>query len=223
MSIRTGRAAAVRAGWKPVAPKPKEWSVEDAVDFGAVSLYGADGEEARDWAKEGWQEWRDNLSEVEMGQLEEYTDNTFCGDMNDFLRKKRGVDYTFDKKELKDGIAGLDSALAKGVVPQDMVVYRGLGRGTAVRGLKVGDTFRDRGFSSTSLSERVATKFADFDNPVVAEIRLRKGQSAGFLSGSWGLGDVDDELEVLLPRGSAFKIVRRLEDHLVLEIVGETK
>ena len=100
-----------------------------------------------------------------------------------------------------------------------MVVYRGLGRGTAVRGLDVGDTFKDRGFSSTSLSERVATKFADFDNPIVAEIRLRKGQRAGFLSGNWGLGDVDDELEVLLPRGLSYNIIKRLENYVVLEVV----
>jgi hypothetical protein len=117
-------------------------------------------------------------------------------------------------------IAGLDESFRSpaAVITNDMYVSRGLGQedGTVEswkEGLSAGKTVEltDLGYSSTSTSNTRAEQFAvrvpDEQEAIVADIYVPKGSRALSLSDA---GKVyrggGDEKEVLLPRGSRFKV-----------------
>lgn len=97
---------------------------------------------------------------------------------------------------------------------EDMVLYRGR------KGENVSDEERaalqeagfidiDKGYVSTSLSANFASGWAAGDKGIIYEILLPKGSKAVYGNAVLGMGKAPhaNELEVVLPRGTAFKIV----------------
>lgn len=119
----------------------------------------------------------------------------------------------------------IDSALAKGSAPEDLILYRGFGHPQRDPAYRPGDTIDQRSFMSTSLSESVARQFGARAgrNAVMLDTFVPEGSPVGFPD---GLGVHDDELEVLLPRGSRVKILSVSTDeegqtHLKGELVSD--
>ena len=128
--------------------------------------------------------------------------------INDGLR----TGEIWSDEELRDDAYNLDSAIDKApALPKALLVHRGIDRKTdtrvisSLKSLKVGESFSDDAFSSTSTSKKTAERFTD---KVRIEIALPAGtKRALHLSvlgaGKYGFG----ESEVLLPRGAGFKVL----------------
>lgn len=126
----------------------------------------------------------------------------------------------------------LDRLIGESVLPSPIVVYRGLSKGTEVA---VGTTETVGSYLSTSLSEDIGMKFADWDSGTVLELLVPAGTN--FLlpfardgakeptSGRNALMKMGAEAEVLLGRGHRIRYVseavREVEGLMVRVVRGE--
>ena len=99
--------------------------------------------------------------------------------------------------------AGLDALFARSALDKDTVVFRGVGGSGWVDALVPGATWTEHAYMSTSMSKRSA-----FGGKVRFEILLPKGSKGIYADGVAG-GHVPNngEREILLPRGSSFKVL----------------
>jgi ADP-ribose pyrophosphatase YjhB (NUDIX family) len=114
-------------------------------------------------------------------------------------------------------------------IPEDMVLYRGINSEYSdrlMRSYEVGDLFQDPAYSSTTTSLESAEIWASSHNAdyvpsvpgekapgLVLEIIAPAGTRGIYLPAYLG-GQVDhgDELEVLLDRGTTFRVITKIED-----------
>lgn len=122
-------------------------------------------------------------------------------------------------------VAGLDASIAGSKTTTDLQVFRA---GDLPARLKVGDTFKDDGYVST-MSYDPAPGKDKFAAPTgkgksLYEIRMPAGSNA-LRIGERGMGGLLNEREVLLPRGSTFKVVqaRGKGKRAILEVVLPTE
>lgn len=156
------------------------------------------------------------LTDNERQALSTWTSASYSG-INEYARGPDADQYAT--------IQRLDTAIAKSTAPRDMTVFRGLNEDRML-GLKPGDTFSDRGFVATSSRQDVGENFAQsagekhygFENAgALVRIIVPKGSHALPVVGQAG-----DEGEVLLPRGSKFKVLQAVHsgsgtsDHLTI-------
>lgn len=127
----------------------------------------------------------------------------------------------------KPAIKGMDDAFKKAPpLGEPVTVFRGVsGRGAAaIAGLKPGDTFGDMGYTSTSTSRAVTSQFGKQSGGKQVSIRLPAGSKALYLEHpriKKTLGGVGNawEGEMLLPRGSKFKVISNDRSGTVLELI----
>jgi len=100
----------------------------------------------------------------------------------------------------------IDSAIARGAIPRDMIVYRGFRR-NVVNELEPGDTFTDNGFSSSRLSEAVARERFASGGGAIFQFVARKGTHAIYLDDL--IKFPRPEAEILFPRGASFRILSK--------------
>ena len=136
--------------------------------------------------------------------------------INNGLRRNDG---DIEKVQQKKAVAALDKAMQRGAVPEDTVVYRGVKTQAMVSKLKVGDEFQDHGFVSTSLHKKVGEKFG---KEAVIEITVPKGAKAIAFDSVFTGGHMGEH-ELLLPRGSKFKVTDVSRRKGPLEHVGGKK
>ncbi|MBA3577292.1 MAG: DUF935 family protein [Sphingomonas sp.] len=111
--------------------------------------------------------------------------------------------YFETNKELRAGaepasVGAIDAAIDGSLTTEDTLLFRGV-EGPVPR---QGDTLLDLGYSSTSTSPATA---ANFSEGYLMSIRMPAGESA--LSMDAQLSVFPEEKEVLLPRGSGFRVV----------------
>ena len=111
-------------------------------------------------------------------------------DINDELRKGRVPGGT----EFVD----LSDYLDRSSLPK-MILYRGIDA-AILRGKKVGDTFLDLGFASTSTSKDYSAGIADEQGGYLVTIKVPEGSKGAAPAA------VDFEYEVVLQRGTTFQI-----------------
>lgn len=200
------------------------------VHYENAALYGV----------ENWKSWRQSLTYDERLSVKDYVDFGYT-EMNEFLRKG-GRDRlpwmtSGAQKELERNIKNLDSALAKSKVPENLTVYRNVSIQDADEPLVLrkqfasmhsGQEFTDKAFVSTSLQ-----RLHWSDSDINIEIHVPKGYQGGYVAGAFHTGVEaqekaafrDDEQEILLRRGTKFRVVSPLTDALtgyptmVLEVV----
>jgi phage-related protein (TIGR01555 family) len=116
---------------------------------------------------------------------------------------------------VKKVVSGLDKLFDSpgAVATEDFTVYRGLGLepDQIAQILKTG-IMENPGFPSTSFTKATATEFADNNGkgdavPVLLNIKVAKGQKAVYVEPLLSEAEQSGEQEVLLPRGSKFKVV----------------
>lgn len=140
--------------------------------------------------------------------------------INWFLRKGEWPDALgpAGERNAQATIDGLDSAFAEAPRAQEnFTVYRGIttqGRyGDVLKGLKPGDVFKDDGFISTTLDEKMAPRFGD----VRATIEVTPGTP--YLDTTQSRAGIAGEQEVMLPRGTQFEVVSRDGSTIHLRVV----
>lgn len=138
------------------------------------------------------------LSGREQKAIEAYINDGYS-EMNSCLRTKKTC-----TSAVQGQIAILKEHLSGFFVPAGTILYRGNGKNypSFLKDLKVGETFSDAAFVSTSLDPKVAKKFthAVFDIIEVPE---------GGVTGKRVRSKLYDEREVLLSPGLTFKIVKK--------------
>lgn len=117
----------------------------------------------------------------------------------------------------RDMVERLDFSMSKAPrLGGDVTVYRGI---KGEHDFKVGDSFADKAFVSTSAKVGVAQHFGS----TVMQVNLKKGQKALAIGGNSSAGGA--EAEILLPRGSKFKVtaVKTVGKQSIveLEVMGE--
>lgn len=124
---------------------------------------------------------------------------------------------------VKQDIDALDTAMAASKLPRDLTLFRGISNG---RGILPGDwqqrnltgvTWTSRGFTSTSADRDGAETYAGGPEEHGFAMRLLARKGMGALSIYDSNGGLDDEGEIVLPRGLRFRIVA---DHGVLGDFG---
>ena len=121
-------------------------------------------------------------------------------------RMLRNTPFESVSEVTRDRLATLDNIMEESRTPKDMLLFRKWGYNTSerLRNLDVGDTFTDPGFVSTSLAQAPLTKGAgtEFQGSMFF-IEAPKGTRA------IPVGQVFmNEAEVLLDRGTTFKVVQ---------------
>ena len=161
------------------------------------------------------------LSDKERYLLDRYVRDGYKK-TNSHLRRSSEVGDSKREKFLHDSkerdVADMDSAFKKTAVSckRDMYLYRGMTLAVEKKKsdeswagkLKVGDTITDKGFASASSEKGVARTFATsgYSTGVLFTIKVPKGKKA--------MAGLDSEYELILNRGSKFKVVgtKKIED-----------
>jgi ADP-ribosyltransferase exoenzyme len=140
------------------------------------------------------------LEDFEIADLTKYQTDVYCP----LNRALRG----FEPLTMADlvMVKKIDSAIACAAIPRDVTVYRGFRR-ELVNELEPGDTFTDNGFSSSTLSERVARERFAFGGGAIFQFLARKGTHAIYLDNL--ITFPKPELEILFPRGTSFRILSK--------------
>lgn len=144
--------------------------------------------------------------------------------MNEALR-----DPLISTDNVATTIAALDGAIEY-APPLDtpITVYRGVkGNGLDFfESLKVGDTYSDKGYSSTSLDPAIGAKFANAESGyyqgIVIRIKLPAGAKGVFPSSVTGIeSQFSREAEFLLPRDTKFRVLSNQGKVWDVEVVND--
>jgi hypothetical protein len=106
----------------------------------------------------------------------------------------------------------IDAEMAKSSFKEDTIMWRGVGQGgTEWNGSPPPAALVDHGFSSTSFNPSVAQRFSD--NKTLFRVKVPKGfpglnVAIGQPAGG-GVAGLELEAEVMLPRGTTYKVVAR--------------
>lgn len=160
---------------------------------GGASGKGSEGIEFDEVMSEHYSGWAGRLSKDEAYSLKRYQGAGY-GKINRDLRNET---YRDDERVKKD-VENIDNAINKSPgVPENVVVYRGISAEDDP-GFEVGSTFVDRGYTSTSFDDGVASEFGD----VVIRVMVPAGAPAIYMD---AFND-SDEFELLLPRNTEFTV-----------------
>jgi hypothetical protein len=164
--------------------------------------------------------WSNELDEDERDAIASYTGSTSTA-INKFWRKAET-----DNDDAEEKSKYLDSAISKGVLKDNVMLYRGAGYDAIggalalpiLQGRKhevIGATVQDLGYMSTSLG---AT--SKFDKEVTFQIMAKKGTKGMYVE---EFTSTMGEQEVLLARGTKLKIVDvntfGSKIHLLVEVI----
>lgn len=141
------------------------------------------------------------LTPKELSALKAYTSDGF-DNLNYFLR---GQVTRASPNSFKNSIDLLDGALKKASLSEATTVYRGMDQTVydrMMKHLKVGDTFVDHAYGSTTLDPRVAIN--SIAGGPIFKVTVPRGYSALPL-GEKATSHIG-EVEVLLKRGSQFRV-----------------
>jgi hypothetical protein len=177
------------------------------------------------WGKEHYGQWARNLTDAQSEALSHYTE----GGYESMNKAAREGNLDLYGKANAEHIRQLDAALRKAVTPDPITVYRGIGDTHAavfdLAKLRPGDTIAEKGFTSTSLSRKLAAdQFAGPDGAML-EIRIPKGSHGGYVNAT-GLSRVEEEREFVLPLNAARYKVRSVEHkngvpHITVDLIGD--
>jgi hypothetical protein len=119
------------------------------------------------------------------------------------LENYKGSGYLDYNTSLRGGsppsrdIKALDAVLDRGTLGTDGLLYRGAST-EVLSTLKLGQTFSDKGFVSTSISKDAADTFSRGIPPMMMRIKAPATTKGAFVGGR--------EAEFILPRGQSYKV-----------------
>jgi hypothetical protein len=155
------------------------------------------------WAKRNYRAWAEDLTPLQRSSLQSFS-RPAGPKSNASLR--RGLTLSADEAA---EVRSLDQAIGTAKLPENTALYRGLRAGPGRAGVSPGDLplgtmVQDEGFAAMGLAESEA--IADLDGPgVIVQVLAPRGAPVASLD---ALG-VSNRGEMLLPRGSTFRVVAR--------------
>jgi len=175
--------------------------------------FGTNWGKASDWGRESSRRWTKTVTKEEKDAIFRYTASGWYS-INRILRgKNREDDFNLDFRGDKQK---LDSALSRSTIPSNVKAYRGMCKGDKcaerISQLQPGDTFTDKGYTSTSLVANIA-----FRKRVMVNITVPKGTKAAYID---HLSENKGEYELLIARNSTFRVdaVRREGELIDLDV-----
>lgn len=140
--------------------------------------------------------------------IRRYAGNDHFRHINDYGRKGPGSLHESEREDTAKDVANLDAMIdSSPPLKRPIKTIRGVKDVDGMfggEGSTVGKTFQDNGFVSTSTSEKVAWKFHGSDG---AEIHIHIPAGKKALKILLQEDDDDSEKEIMLPRGSRFKVL----------------
>ena len=160
-------------------------------------------------------------SDGRFADVEYYTSSGYS-DINNYLRTGKEPELG-SVNETKDIVKSMDKEISQTSAPRDMVLFRGVTGVEKFENLKEGDTFKDKGYVSTTTNRESVTDFMSnasggrsgpIQKGFVLEVSVPKGEKV--LSVKNYFKDVSDrygpaegilaEAEHILPRGTTFLV-----------------
>ncbi|MFF2014069.1 ADP-ribosyltransferase [Streptomyces sp. NPDC058195] len=190
-----------------------------AAELADGTLPFADDVAAMRYGQDYWNDYVDNLDPSAKQALWDYTGETFPSyhDMNGYLRGTSGYG---PRPEVLHDIAEMDRVMSTRPVPDDIMIVRGTGLGHLNLSSPydmLGETFPDKGYTSTSLGNHPVSSFAGKE--AILHLRVPKGTPALWLE---KVSKFDaSERELLLARGSEFKVTRVFMENGQVQVYGE--
>ena len=162
-----------------------------------------------------------DLPEERLEAVLAYTGSDFQN-INEYMREGR---FTDPDDALEEQIQRLQETIEDApVLPNAQLVYRGASLQTfgvdsiEELELKVGESFQDDGFISTTFRQETAEDFADAPDEVVMEVRL-PARTSGLAVGN--ISENYQESELILLPGQMRLVGIRDERHIVVEYEGD--
>lgn len=116
-----------------------------------------------------------------------------------------------EQRYIDSKVSGLDKSFKNApTVPENLVVYREMGSGI-IDDLKPGDMFQDKGFVSTTIKSTL-----NWGGGTKLEVRVPKGTKGIYVA---PISEFKSEKELLLNRGTKFRIVEKTPDVTIVEVV----
>ena len=219
---------------------------EDAPGFDVIQRTGAkehrsgaENQELNMAMREQWKLWNKTLTGDEKESTQLYT-TPYYREMNSQLR------HGGDDEEVQKHIDNVSSAVKKSILPGNMVLHRGAGPkvlgqlfgfdGSNMNSAQIrqhmmkskssltNQVIQDKGFTSTSLNEEVATEFAKKHDGHLIQINAPAGSHGAYLD---PISEAMGEQEVLLDKGQQFKIDDIVDDEktglmkIILSMIDE--
>ena len=155
---------------------------------------------------------KSGLTAKEQAALSGYKGGAFA-EINGTLRgKSLSFETDESKKQTQEKIAQIDKMMQRSQLTEKIQVYRGFRSGVLPQNLKVGDTFVDKAFTSTSLSAKVASGFG----ANVLSITLPAGTRAIEYAG----GKLKNEQEFLVDRNTTYRVTS-INSYGTISVVAE--
>jgi hypothetical protein len=134
-----------------------------------------------------WSEWRDGLSDEEIGAYLRYSTKKGVS-MNEYLRHPEGKRHN---EKIEAAIEGIDESMREN--PSEIEVHRAVDFSLYIQlglRMKIGDSFKDDGYVSTSLVKQ------NYMEAMPLKIRIAKGVKVAYLAEL----SATDKRPVLSPR-----------------------
>lgn len=107
-------------------------------------------------------------------------------------------------REYQATVKHLDSAIDQSRLPENTVLYRGMDMSPAMAAkMTPGAVFSDAAYTSTSINPSIPESFARGEGKTLMRIKANKGQKGLAVN---NISNFDGEHEILLPRGSQYKV-----------------
>lgn len=171
-----------------------------------TSGYGTANAEAKAVVKKTWDDsGLTYVSNSQSAAINSYTGSGY-GPINGALRAEAKTGPITQKH-----IDEIDNLMRKSSFAKDTILYRGYGpSATTINKSPPPDIIRDAGYTSSSINPRIAVGFSD--NKTVFRVRVPKGfPGIGIANSGSGPWSVDGESEMLLPRGTSYKVLGRVK------------
>ncbi len=174
-------------------------------------------EEALDYYIDHGESWVETLTQEERQAVSDYGYNYLSAESNGYLRGEPDKYQDYQLDSIKEQIRKLDQAIEKGSIPDDIILYRGVGKdylGVDFSNPEalIGTTVKEGGFMSSSGESEVAETYG---RGVVLEMNVPKGTHAAYVDLVQSTGDELREyfqedgdagnIEYLLERGGQLK------------------
>lgn len=156
-----------------------------------------------------------------IGSINTYTEEYYM-DVNYYLRNNSFPPNAPDdyKDYVKKIATDTEKTINKFELKENITTYKGTSS-EYYKDYKVGDTFEMKEFNSTSINKEVATNnFKDKQNPYTLEIRASKGTNAIYLGKN---SANSNEYELLINKGTSYKVIEKSENSMILEVVKNVK
>lgn len=168
--------------------------------------------------------WFNSMNGNEYASVRSYTRVNGSVDINKHL-----LGLSDGGSAVKREIKNIDSALKKYDLDENVVAFRG-DAAKYYDDWNVGEIRSREAFTSTSLDKEMSQAYIDniknnknMDG-IMIEVRVPKGTNCGYIGRNTAITEnfeyLENEFELLLARGTKFKVVEKTDNTMVLEVIA---